>query len=445
MAARTARKYVWRIARWAWLYGVRVEPGSDEAEYATMYAMRFVRLHLPGTREGNYVEAQRRAIRAAGGFELLGIADELLMLAARDRWGGRLVDHLGLPAGPREIAEACRVSVDRIGPALRALSRPGIGFAERVEAYIDGDRDHPREAGEAPDMPEERAQSPPGDDGAVRSRTIVGTTPQGQEQEQEQDTSLAAGKKKSARKEKAGLARGQGREREPGRAAQHKAAQVEGKRRRRGRRSGPGSEQRGQPRDDGGGEGARPTPVATPSAADDPEGRGVPVGGQVRGPARGDRGERHQASGGADDQGGTSEPRDDGGGEGAGLAPRPPSAEGPPGKLLADQTGQGFAMAIYMHLRLPGGPVRFRRRNAACFARRWRVALRVAGFIGRRSGDANPLPAWLVEFAGRRMRHARQLGVSVYAMEDRCRIWTARFGRGLRAALRRERERRGNQ
>jgi hypothetical protein len=85
---------------------METQPGSDAEKYSLMYPMQYVKLWCgQSTAEGIFVDLQLAAIRAAGGLELLGIALQLLRMAAcRDRFGGRLVDHLGHVASLREIA-----------------------------------------------------------------------------------------------------------------------------------------------------------------------------------------------------------------------------------------------------------------------------------------------------------------------------------------------------
>jgi len=95
--------------------------------------MEYVRLFAGGTRRGQVGYVQRRAIQAAGGNRLVGVADWLLVLAAqRDREGGRLVDHSGLPASLNAIAEFLCESRDETVRALRMLSSRRIAFLERV-------------------------------------------------------------------------------------------------------------------------------------------------------------------------------------------------------------------------------------------------------------------------------------------------------------------------
>jgi len=126
---------VWQICKWKTMYAAPVERGTPAARYEAMYPMQYVRMWCgQATVEGNFCEIQFAAIRAAGGLELFGIAIQLLRMAAsRDRFGGRLVDHLGHPASPREIAEAIGVkSLQRMHIALRTLSGPRIAFVEAV-------------------------------------------------------------------------------------------------------------------------------------------------------------------------------------------------------------------------------------------------------------------------------------------------------------------------
>jgi len=124
----------WRICKWKALYAAPVEPGSDAEKYAMMYPMQYVRLWCGQTTvEGNYVDAQLAAILAAGGLELLGIAMQLLRMAAcRDRLDGRLVDHLGLPASPPQIAVSVGARPRRMQAALKTLSGPRIAFVEQT-------------------------------------------------------------------------------------------------------------------------------------------------------------------------------------------------------------------------------------------------------------------------------------------------------------------------
>jgi len=120
---------VWGVRWWAELYAVRTRADARAARASAMYAMRYARLWLAGTPEGELVGRQFDAIEAAGGAALLGVAIRILMLAATwDRAGGRLIDHTGRPASPRQIAEALRMSLAETGTALRLLSRPSVGF-----------------------------------------------------------------------------------------------------------------------------------------------------------------------------------------------------------------------------------------------------------------------------------------------------------------------------
>jgi len=114
----------WRICKWRALYAMETQPGSDAEKYSLMYPMQYVKLWCgQSTAEGIFVDLQLAAIRAAGGLELLGIALQLLRMAAcRDRFGGRLVDHLGHVASLREIALEFGVSTRRMQAALKTLS-----------------------------------------------------------------------------------------------------------------------------------------------------------------------------------------------------------------------------------------------------------------------------------------------------------------------------------
>jgi hypothetical protein len=121
------RRY--RIAAWSALYDVQVEPGSDAETYASLYALKYLRLWMPGTREGNWVQAQRRAIVASGGYELLGIADELLRMAGAHRSaGGVLTNHLGQPASPKTIAVELGLPTAKAQGALIRLSSDDVRF-----------------------------------------------------------------------------------------------------------------------------------------------------------------------------------------------------------------------------------------------------------------------------------------------------------------------------
>jgi hypothetical protein len=108
---------------------------EDAARYAAMYTQQYVRLHLPGTAAGNFFEAQRRAVLAEGGYELLGLAVDLIRQAAvLDRGGGRFViSHLGRPMSPIEIVGMTGQPVPRTpaGAAkaeaiLNALANAGV-------------------------------------------------------------------------------------------------------------------------------------------------------------------------------------------------------------------------------------------------------------------------------------------------------------------------------
>jgi len=130
---RPAEAHVWRIAGWERLYWTSPPIGSDAERWAERFVMEYVRLFAGGTRRGQVGYVQRRAIQAAGGNRLVGVADWLLVLAAqRDREGGRLVDHSGLPASLNAIAEFLCESRDETVRALRMLSSRRIAFLERV-------------------------------------------------------------------------------------------------------------------------------------------------------------------------------------------------------------------------------------------------------------------------------------------------------------------------
>jgi len=226
-----------------------------------MYPMQYVKLWCgPTTAKGTFVDKQLAAIRAAGGQELLGIATQLLRMAAcADRFGGRLVDHLGHPAGPVEIAVAVGVTTRQMQAALRKLSGPRIAFVEQspcepVGTPIDaraaaraahtpnaGDdrlgpacggpgepgtppgrqvnRDNRQEGGQAPGTARQRgtgveftppvsglpdACGPPRDgaSGAGYADGHADDNPQEQEQEQEKGPEQSAGQESAAPKEK---------------------------------------------------------------------------------------------------------------------------------------------------------------------------------------------------------------------------------------------------
>jgi len=133
-AGHGRRRYVWRICHWRTLYAVGTEPGSMDELYAMRYPMEFVRLFCStATRRAAFVRRQRRAILAAGGHRLWGIALDVLCFAAVcDRADGRLLDHLGSPANPEHIAEVVGLSPEQLGRALRLLSGRAVGFIERA-------------------------------------------------------------------------------------------------------------------------------------------------------------------------------------------------------------------------------------------------------------------------------------------------------------------------
>jgi len=231
---------VWGVRWWAELYAVRTRADARAARASAMYAMRYARLWLAGTPEGELVGRQFDAIEAAGGAALLGVAIRILMLAATwDRAGGRLIDHTGRPASPRQIAEALRMSLAETGTALRLLSRPSVGFLtwepcgsagrpiDAVRAAEDargmpsrgesredapagpapptaaGDEGADRQRGDDRDRPEERGEAagghgaggggPPGRCGAGGC-AVADAQEQEQEQEQGQEEEAAEGR-----------------------------------------------------------------------------------------------------------------------------------------------------------------------------------------------------------------------------------------------------------
>jgi len=170
----------WRICKWRPLYAVPTEPGSDAERYALMYPMQYVKLWCgQTTAEGIFVDKQLAAIRAAGGQELLGIATQLLRMAAcADRFGGRLVDHLGHPASPTEIAVAVGVNARQMQAALRKLSGPRIAFVEQSPCEAVGTPIDARAAARAahtPNAADERlrpACGGPGEPGTTPGRQV---------------------------------------------------------------------------------------------------------------------------------------------------------------------------------------------------------------------------------------------------------------------------------
>lgn len=127
---------MYRIAAWSQLYDVATEPGTDAAQYAQLYAMKFLRLWLPGTVEGNWVEGQFRSIVRSGGYELLGIAMQLLRMAGAHRgMSGALTNHLGLPASLSEIAEELRLPTATARAAVNRLCRRDVRFLVAEQGF----------------------------------------------------------------------------------------------------------------------------------------------------------------------------------------------------------------------------------------------------------------------------------------------------------------------
>ncbi len=128
------RRYVWRIRHWR-LHEPDAKFLSGRRPTPLAYVREWINTDPTDRRltTRHEIEGIRLAILRAGGAKLYGIW-RLLVCYAADRAEGRgyLVDHRGLPASPRQIAELTGLTPAEVGWARRLLAGPQLGLLERV-------------------------------------------------------------------------------------------------------------------------------------------------------------------------------------------------------------------------------------------------------------------------------------------------------------------------
>jgi len=172
---RGRRRFVWHVVDWRRLYEPDPIGIFENSRYAALYLKEWINGSADGTVHRSEIEARKRAIIRAGGYELYGMWLAIKKLAGDREWRfrGYIVTHLDEPATEAEIGEILGLDAKTIGWALRTLRPAEGGVIERLEWSAvelpkrpsEANRDAADDAarGAAPHRPKQAETPPRGD------------------------------------------------------------------------------------------------------------------------------------------------------------------------------------------------------------------------------------------------------------------------------------------